>query len=82
MLSPAPAQTPVTAPISLLRLIAENPEFRAKVESDPVAAFAEHGISLDPSTRCSNLPANGFLSGLAEDDSRELEGNNRWLGLL
>ena len=41
----APTQT--TAPVSLLRLIAEDENFRAKLESDPVAAFAEHGVNVE-----------------------------------
>ena len=41
------AQSTTTAPISLLRLIAEDETFRAKLENDPVAAFAEHGIDID-----------------------------------
>lgn len=43
--STAPTQT--TAPVSLLRLIAEDETFRAKLESDPVAAFAEHGVNVE-----------------------------------
>ncbi|MEO1087688.1 MAG: hypothetical protein AAFY88_25935 [Acidobacteriota bacterium] len=47
MHSPSPQSAPATtAPVSLLRLIANDADFRAKLESDPVAAFAEHGINV------------------------------------
>ncbi|MEM9558435.1 MAG: hypothetical protein AAGC60_29555 [Acidobacteriota bacterium] len=37
------------APISLLHRIANDEEFRARLEADPVAVFAEVGVELDPS---------------------------------
>ncbi|MEM8994990.1 MAG: hypothetical protein AAGF23_09400 [Acidobacteriota bacterium] len=47
MHNPSPHSAPsTTAPVSLLRLIADDADFRAKLESDPVAAFAEHGINV------------------------------------
>ena len=76
MLSTPAAQPKVTAPISLLRLIAEDKDFRAKVEADPVAAFAEHGVDLPNGTPCKKLP---------EQFWDDVDGGNKqmnWLGLL
>lgn len=43
------AATSPQAPISLLHRITNDEEFRARLEADPVAAFAEVGVEIDPS---------------------------------
>ncbi|MEM1205670.1 MAG: hypothetical protein AAGN66_20745 [Acidobacteriota bacterium] len=70
MLSPvSPSNSRPTAPIHLLRLAAEDPTFRAELESDPVAAFAKHGVRLSAESTSLDvcLPSQTAIQGAMED---------------
>ncbi|MEM6792551.1 MAG: hypothetical protein AAF725_01095 [Acidobacteriota bacterium] len=73
----------VTAPLSLLRLIAEDADFRKKVESNPVAAFAEHGVHLSSTPEDISLPDLDIFSDSDKDRGNGGHSNPfGWRGLL
>lgn len=84
-LSPASSHQ---APISLLHRIAQDDEFRARLEADPVAAFAEVGVELDTALvpERVELPHRLELAGPnnpLDDLGRDIGGGGTgWRGLL
>lgn len=70
---------PNFVPMSLLRQMVNDPSTRAQLETNPVAAFAAHGIEID-------LPAGAELPKMEviTDLIGDLEGGavKKWRGLL
>ena len=61
------------APLSLLHKFSADPQFRARLESDPVGTFAEHGIQVKAPAKLKI--ATGIVAG---DDSVQ----DKWLGVI
>ena len=66
----------------LLERLAEDDDFRARMEADPVAAFAEHGFTLDPAILPDKkvvLPSKEEIRGNLDKMSRQLEATSGWI---
>lgn len=65
----------------LLERLASDDEFRSKMESDPIAALAEHGFEVDPSIAPNKvqLPSKEEIRGNIELLSKQLEATNTWV---
>lgn len=65
----------------LLERLATDDDFRAKMESDPITALAEHGFKVDPSIAPSKvqLPSKEEISGNIELMSKQLEATSAWI---
>jgi putative modified peptide len=66
----------------LLQRLAEDDDFRARMEADPVAAFAEHGFTLDPDIlpdKKITLPPKDEIERNIDKMSRQLEATSGWI---
>ncbi|MCG8463172.1 MAG: hypothetical protein MI919_43370 [Holophagales bacterium] len=79
--TPSPPQY---VPVSLLRQMIADPSTRAQLESDPVAAFAKHGIQLPSETRgkVSTSAIGDLISGGVGNGTGSDTGVKRWSGFF
>lgn len=65
----------------LLERLATDDDFRAKMEADPVAAFAEHGFTIDPSIAPAKvqLPSKEEINKNTDLLSKQLEATSGWV---
>lgn len=65
----------------LLDRLARDDDFRARMESDPVAAFAEYGFTVDREIAPGkvNLPTREEISKSSDLLSKQLEATNGWI---
>lgn len=66
---------------NLLLQLVQNNAFRARMESDPVTAFAEYGFQIDPAIAPSTvqLPSNQDIEQNIDLLSRQLEASYGWI---
>lgn len=65
----------------LLDRLATDDEFRANMEADPVAAFAEYGFDVDGGITPAkvNLPSKDEISKNSELLSKQIEATSGWI---
>lgn len=65
----------------LLQRLAEDDAFRAQMEADPIAAFAEHGFTIDPAIapRRIELPSKYEISKNIDLLSQQIEATSGWV---
>lgn len=65
----------------LLDRLATDDDFRARMETDPVAAFAEYGFTIDHEIAPSKikLPTKYEISKSADMLSKQIEATNGWI---
>lgn len=65
----------------LLDRLAKDDDFRASMQSDPVAAFAEYGFTIDPEIAPAkiSLPSKDEISKSADLLSKQLEATSGWV---
>lgn len=67
--------------LELLDRLATDDEFRARVETDPVAALAEYGFEIDPKIApyAVKLPSKEHIRDNAELLAAQLEATSGWI---
>lgn len=65
----------------LLERLSTDDEFRARMEADPIAAFAEYGFTIDPeiAPRKIELPSKYEISKNLDMLSRQIEATSGWV---
>ncbi len=65
----------------LLARLASDDDFRARMESNPVAAFAEHGFVIDPKIAPASvtLPSKEHIKANADLLEKQFEATSGWI---
>lgn len=66
---------------ALLQRLVEDDEFRAKMELEPIAAFAEYGYEIDPSIVpfAVTLPSKDHIKQNEKLLAKQIEATNGWV---